>query len=68
MNTHVFIVNKQTLKLYLEYTFAGTGAGNDKTLFLLNSEKKFAPKKEIKLVGMIADISRVRIGDNIIRN
>ncbi len=34
MNTHVFIVNEQTLKIYLEYLFAGTGAKDRLSPFL----------------------------------
>lgn len=66
MNTHVFIVNEQTFKYHLEYMFAGTGAGDKKTPFLYNPCVRYNASAERNLVGMIADISRIQIGDNII--
>ena len=72
--THVFIVNDQTFKIHLEYMFAGTGSANDAT-FLSNIEinntnknkKEWIPSAtERNLVAMIADVSRIRPGDNII--
>ena len=66
MNTHVFIVNEQTFKYHLEYMFAGTGAGDKKTPFLYNPNVRYNAAAERNLVGMIADISRIQIGDNII--
>lgn len=66
MNTHVFIVNEQTFKYHLEYMFAGTGAGDKKSPFLYNASVSFNANSERNLVGMIADISRIQIGDNII--
>lgn len=72
MNTHVFIVDENTFKLHLEYMFAGTGATNSETKeprkvpFLSDPATKIHPTTEKNLVGMIADISRVRAGDNII--
>lgn len=66
MNTHVFIVNKQTLKYHLKYLFAGTGAGEKESTFLSDSGITYNATTERNLVGMIADISRIQIGDNII--
>ena len=66
MNTHVFVVDKTTFKLHLEYMFAGTGAGKDEVEFLIDNSATMHWTREKKLVGMIADISRVRIGDKII--
>lgn len=71
MNTHVFVVDKTTFKIHLEYMFAGTGAGiGDKrkeALFLTNADiTKINATTERNLVGMIADVSRIRQGDNII--
>lgn len=66
MNTHVFVVDKTTFKLHLEYMFAGTGAGNKKVPFLTGIEEPIHWATENNLVGMIADISRLRIGDKII--
>lgn len=66
MNTHVFVVDKTTFKIHLEYMFAGTGAGNKKVPFLTGIEEPIHWATENNLVGMIADISRLRIGDKII--
>lgn len=67
MNYHVFIVDKYTFKYHLEYMFAGTGAGDNKALFLMyyNNSSSYW-KTENKLTGMIADVSRIREGDKII--
>lgn len=66
MNTHVFIVNEQTFKLHLEYMFAGTGARDKASTFLTNPLVKYNANSERNLVGMIADVSRIQIGDNVI--
>lgn len=66
MNIHVFVVNQITFKQHLEYMFAGTGAKNRMRLFLEKSDIKFQPTTERNLVGMIADISRIRPDDKII--
>ena len=66
MNTHIFIVNSQTFKYHLAYMFAGTGASDKKSTFLLDSNIQFNSSTERNLVGMIADISRIQVGDNII--
>ncbi|WP_297813376.1 hypothetical protein [uncultured Finegoldia sp.] len=69
MNTHVFIVNEQTFKLHLEYKFAGIGNKEVLSTFLTTTDisaKNFSPITERNLVCMIADISRIQIGDNII--
>lgn len=66
MNTHVFIVNGQTFKYHLEYMFAGTGASEKKSPFLNNPTIQYNATAERNLMGMIADISRIQIGDNII--
>lgn len=66
MNIHVFVVNQITFKQHLEYMFAGTGAKIRMSLFLEKSDIKFQPTTERNLVGMIADISRVRPDDKII--
>lgn len=46
--------------------FAGTGASDKKSTFLLDSNIQFNSSTERNLVGMIADISRIQVGDNII--
>ena len=66
MNIHVFVVNQITFKQHLESMFAGTGAKNRMSLFLEKSDIKFQPTTERNLVGMIADISRIRPDDKII--
>lgn len=72
--THVFIVNEQTIKIHLEYLFAGTGSSNDAP-FLIDAqyanprkktEGKITSSAERNLAAMIADVSRIRIGDKII--
>ncbi len=71
--THVFIVNEQTMKIHLEYLFAGTGSSKDAP-FLLDAEYVNSRKKEEgvtsaaerNLAAMIADVSRIRVGDKII--
>lgn len=60
---HIFIVNEKTLNIHLKYMFAGTGAANRTCDFLLTTENS---DDEKTLVGMIADISRIREGDNVI--
>lgn len=74
MNTHVFIVDEKTFKVHLEYMFAGTGNnrkdrnGNDKKSPFLNNPNDTSchHATENVLVGMIADVSRIRTGDRII--
>lgn len=66
MNYHVFIVDKYTFKYHLEYMFAGTGAGDKKVPFLTDCNTYIHPITERNLVGMIADLSRIRDGDKII--
>ena len=66
MTTHVFVVDVNTFKYHLEYMFAGTGAGQKQSPFLTNSAVSYNWKKEQMLVGMVADISRIRIGDKVI--
>lgn len=63
---HVFIVNETTLKYHLEYMFAGTGAKDKKSPFLQNSTISYNASTERHLVGMIADVSRIRPGDKIV--
>lgn len=71
--THVFIVNDTTLKYHLEYMFAGTGANCDAPFLedpnYQNHRKKedgLTATAERNLVAMVADISRIRIGDKVI--
>jgi len=66
MTTHVFIVGATTFKLHLEYLFAGTGAQNNLIDFNNLPNTTLHHTKENMLVGMIADASRVRSGDQII--
>lgn len=66
MTTHVFIVGATTFKLHLEYLFAGTGAQNNHIDFNNSSNTALHYSKENMLVGMIADASRIRKGDQII--
>lgn len=64
--THVFVVDINTFKYHLEYKFAGTGAKDKQSSFLFDANVSYPATTERMLVGMIADISRIRIGDNII--
>jgi len=74
MTTHVFIVDSKTFKLHLEYLFAGTGAkkrnGENNEGYDIdfnNNERTMLHSiTENMLVGMIADGSRIRRGDQII--
>lgn len=66
MTTHVFIVGATTFKLHLEYLFAGTGAQDNNIDFNNSPNTNLHFSKENMLVGMIADGSRVRKGDQII--
>ena len=67
MTAHVFIVDKDTFPVHLQYQFAGIGAKkysdidfNDSPFTGLNS------KVEIILTKMMADISRIRKNDRIL--
>ena len=62
---HVFIVNQDTLKYHLNYLFAGTGAKDLKINFLQDQTNNNIRSEKL-LCGMIADISRIRIGDKIL--
>lgn len=64
--THVFIVDTNTFKYHLEYMFAGTGAGNNIIDFNNVSHTALHSKTESNLVGMIADLNRIRVGDNVL--
>lgn len=64
--THVFIVDENTFKYHLEYLFAGTGAKDKLAPFLQVNNVQYNWGTEKNLVGMIADISRLRIGDKVI--
>ena len=66
MNTHVFVVDETTLKYHLEYLFAGTGAKDKESPFLSVPQADCHSTTERMLTGMIADISRIRIGDKVI--
>ena len=66
MNAHVFIVDSVTFRTHLEYMFAGTGAGEREVPFLTDAIVTFNANTERMLVGMIADISRIRKDDKII--
>ncbi len=66
MTTHVFIVDSITFKFHLEYMFAGTGAKDNYIDFNNSENTSLHQTKENMLVGMIADGSRIRKGDQII--
>ena len=64
--THVFVVDQTTFKYHLEYLFAGTGAKDKTSPFLANAKINYNSTTERMLVGMIADISRIRPGDKVV--
>ena len=66
MTTHVFIVDSTTFKLHLEHLFAGTGAKDNRIDFNNNPNTSLHATTENMLIGMIADGSRIRRGDQII--
>lgn len=63
--THVLIVDDNTFKYHLEYLFIGTGS-KDNDYILNNPEATEKPSTERLLVSMLADLSRVKIGDYVI--
>lgn len=63
---HVFIVDDKTFPTHLMYSFAGTGAKEYGCDFLRQPEIRFQSTVERLLVGMISDISRIRIGDDVL--
>lgn len=64
--THVFIVDDNTLKYHLEHLFAGTGAKDYRIDFNNSQNSTLNPTRERLLLGMIADLNRIRIGDFIL--
>jgi predicted RNA-binding protein len=66
MTTHVFIVDKTTFNIHLNYLFAGTGAKESIVDFNNNPQSNLHSTTERNLVCMIADASRIRRGDTII--
>lgn len=63
---HVFIVNKLTFKYHLEYKFAGTGASDVSTDFIFDASIQLKTQDEKRSIGMITDVSRIKIGDKIL--
>ena len=65
MTAHVFVVDENTIRLHLKYSFAGIGSdagelqNQDTALKIIDSKQGSA------IVGMAADIARIRIGDHI---
>ena len=66
MTTHVFIVDATTFKYHLEYKFVGTGMKDIAIDFNNNSNTIHKAQTENTILGMIADFSRVQIGDLVI--
>lgn len=64
--THVFIVDVTTFRYHLEYLFVGTGSKNDVVDFNNNQYSELHSTTERNLIGLMADFSRVRIGDLVI--
>lgn len=63
MTTHVFIVDARTFKYHLEYEFVGTGMKDSFVDFNDTPHTALKFQTENTLLGLIADFSRVRIGD-----
>ena len=64
--THIFIVSEKTFKTHLQYMFAGTGHGEVIPDFIgCTKESKKADYDEKTFASMIADISKIRVGDRI---
>lgn len=67
MTAHVFIVDDNTFPIHLRYRFAGTGASGKESIDFNDSAKTgYYPVQEILLVGMIADVNRIRKGDRVL--
>lgn len=66
MTTHVFIVDAITFKYHLEFMFVGTGMKEAVVDFNHNPITQLATQTENTILGMVADFSRVQIGDLII--
>lgn len=66
MTTHVFIVNRQTFRLHLEYMFAGTGAKDKDADFNNTSSTSLHHSTENGLVAMLADCCRIRQNDYVV--
>ncbi len=65
-NTHVFIVDKETFPVHLKYMFIGTGSSDKEVDFNNKDNSQLHSSSEIILCSMMADMSRVRIGDYVI--
>lgn len=63
MTSHVFIVDDSTLKVHLEYLFAGIGAKDDS--FDLIQDPQAVSRNARRMAGMASDISRVANGDSV---
>lgn len=62
---HVFIVSEQTLPVHLRYHFAGTGAKDYGCSYLSDATVSMRSGERL-LTGMLADISRVRVGGRVL--
>ncbi|HEB9344189.1 TPA: DUF91 domain-containing protein [Campylobacter coli] len=66
MTTHVFIVDVNTFKYHLEYQFVGTGSKDYYIDFNNSYCTSLHSASENSILGLIADFSRVQIGDLVI--
>lgn len=66
LEAHVFIVDQNTFQFHLEYLFAGTGATDQCVPFLASMETNIHSTTERMLMGMLADVSKIRVGDKVI--
>ena len=66
MTAHVFVVDIKTFPVHLRYKFAGTGAKDHQIDFNNSRHTDLTYQTENNLLGLIADINRIRKGDSII--
>ncbi|MFG5140793.1 hypothetical protein [Campylobacter lari] len=66
MTTHVFIVDINTFKYHLEYQFVGTGSKEYCVDFNNSYDTSLYTASENSILGLIADFSRMQIGDLVI--
>ena len=65
MTAHVFVVDENTIRLHLKYSFAGIGSDAAELQNQDTALKMIDSKQGAAIVGMAADIARIRINDHI---
>lgn len=64
--TNVFIVNNTTFNIHLQYMFAATGTDYIPSFLENPDDTTIHWSRECNLLGLIADISRIKINDQIL--